>query len=341
MNIRFHILWMMGLWVGAAHPCAAGPTGPSVPNRASSAGVRVMDLVRPLGGVAAPHDRNLRFEFRRGSGVRWEPDGRKMDVDGIRIWMHETVSRASGSWRMGKGDAERLAGPILRPAPYLAGWKGDWTTVVIDPGHGGIDSGAVSAGGLEEKQVVLDIARRVRTRLEAAGVRVVLTRDADDYVELNDRLARALIVRPFAFVSLHLNSAPSTEAQGVETFILSKAGQASTNAKDPSASPRYRSFPGNRQDAANAILGFALHRQMIRGLRAEDRGLRQARFQVLKNAPFPAVLLECAFLSNPKEAQKLNREAHLDAVADAVAAGVLEFRAIGERARLQGFFFRS
>jgi N-acetylmuramoyl-L-alanine amidase len=273
------------------------------------------------------------FRLPCGRSLRVELDSRRVEVDGVRVWLAVPASRTNGVWRLHAMDVSRSLLPLMRPVAHLAAGREDLSTVLLDPGHGGVDSGAVSPGGLEEKTLTLKIARRVRDRLKAAGVRVLLTREDDAMVSLEERSRMAEAIRPVAFVSLHLNAAPSSGAQGVETYVLTCAGGASTNARDPAPSGHYPAHAGNRRDSANAVLGFALQRRLVLETGAEDRGLRRARFQVLKSSTLPAALVECGFLSNGREARQLGEDAYLATLSRAIALGILDFREQSIRAR--------
>jgi N-acetylmuramoyl-L-alanine amidase len=302
-------------------------------------GVALSAVARVHGGIlaASPEDARL-FHLPGGRAFRVELDSRRVELDGVWIWLSVPVSRTNGVWRLNRTDIERIVNPLIRPGPYLAAGGGDLARVVLDPGHGGIDSGAVSSSGLEEKTLTLKIARRVRDRLKAAGVRAILTREDDVFVSLEERSRIAAEAQPSVFVSIHLNAASSPGAQGVETYVLTCAGCASTNARDLAPSDRHAAQKGNRWDGGNTVLGYALQRRMILETGAEDRGLRRARFQVLKGAAYPAALVECAFLTNGREVRRLEDEAYLATLARAIALGILDFRDKTLQARLMGRF---
>ncbi|HTY19664.1 MAG TPA: N-acetylmuramoyl-L-alanine amidase [Myxococcota bacterium] len=216
-------------------------------------------------------------------------------------------------------------------------------TVVIDPGHGGDDHGAEGPDGLLEKSLVLDVAQRVRTRLRAAGLHVLLTRDDDVYVPLERRTAIANEAQADLFLSIHANASSAHSARGVETFFLSLA--ASDDVARQVAARENAAFRDAAQPAANddplvSILGdmaaadqlresdeFArLAMQEVSGVYAvPSRGVKQAPFVVLMGLAMPASLVEIGFVSNRQEAQSLADDAQRDRIADALARAVLEF----------------
>jgi N-acetylmuramoyl-L-alanine amidase len=224
----------------------------------------------------------------------------------------------------------RLA-PELRPL----------RTVVVDPGHGGDDPGA-RRGGLVEKDVTLRIARALRPRLEAEGLRVVLTRDADRTRSLEERTALAEGVGGDLFLSLHVNAAPRRELHGIETYYLDKSHErhslrvaATENGVAAAAlDPLQRTLATLRASEASdhsAALAAAVQGELVRGLRGRypgvaDLGVKNGPFYVLFLASMPSVLVETGFLTNPQEARRLASAEYAELVAARIARGVLRYR---------------
>jgi N-acetylmuramoyl-L-alanine amidase len=222
-------------------------------------------------------------------------------------------------------------------------------TVVIDPGHGGEQEGALAPDGAREKDLTLAISRRVAARLKRLGARVVLTRTGDISVPLANRAAIATALRADLFLSVHLNSMPSVaqrrRSRGVETYFLSadatdqhaKAVAARENADrlagEPEADPNdpVAGILDDLQDAASlqgsSKLAYAIHAKLVSRLKAEDRGVKQAPFYVLAGARMPAVLLEVGFISHPEETRRLRSGEYQERIAGAVAEGIRAFRA--------------
>ncbi len=218
--------------------------------------------------------------------------------------------------------------------------------VVIDPGHGGEQEGALSPRGEREKDLALQIARRLAARLRRDGVRVVLTRTADLTVPLAARAAIANAIQADLFVSVHLNSMPTAEARrvsrGVETYFLSAdASDAAATAVAARENADRLAGEPDVGDPVAAILNDLehdealrrssrlaqdVHRRLVAALGAEDRGVRQAPFFVLAGARMPAVLVEVGFISNAAEADLLRTRAHQDRIAAAIAEGIAAFR---------------
>ncbi len=225
--------------------------------------------------------------------------------------------------------------------------------VVLDPGHGGEKDGAISVDGRREKDITLEIARRLKRRLEKQGAKVILTRGGDQSVELARRAALANAEKADLFVSIHLNSAPGAgadRARGVETYFLSAdATDASATAVaarenadrlagEPELDPAdvVGGILSDLEDTANLAdssrLAQAIHGSVVRTTRAPDRGVKQAPFYVLAGARMAAVLLELGFVSHPVEGRELAKPGRQDALARAIADGIAAWRAAGNGA---------
>ena len=235
----------------------------------------------------------------------------------------------------------------LSPAPAVAAADSAldrFDTVVLDPGHGGDDEGARGANGVVEKELVLDVARRLRRRLNAAGMQVLLTRERDVYVPLVDRTTIANEARGDLFISIHANAAPARAARGIETFFLSL--EASDDAARQVAARENAAFRDlavpavASDDPLVGILGdlaaaelmqesdeFArLAQHELSSLDgAPSRGVKQAPFVVLMGLEMPAALVEIGFVSNPHDAQALAADERRERIAQALARAVLEF----------------
>lgn len=168
--------------------------------------------------------------------------------------------------------------------------------ICIDPGHGGSDPGAVS-GGINEKDINLDIALRTRGLLQQLGFEVVMTRESDVYVSLEDRCAIANASGACVFVSIHNNAHTSTTAEGTETYCY------------------YNSAEGRE-------LATSIHREVVKRIGRPDRGVKEASYYVLSYTNMPAALLESAFLTNPEETALLCDPAFRQKIAEGVSAGV-------------------
>ncbi len=265
------------------------------------------------------------------TSLQFTADGREAMLNGSKVWLHMPVIKVRGNWSISDADAQYVVDPLVRPSAYL-GARGA-RTVVLDAGHGGKDPGSMSRSGYKEKDLAFDIVLRVKAHLAAAGVRVILTRDSDRFWELEDRPYLAARGGGDLFVSLHMNSALSRSVQGIETFVT--AAENCPPTAESKVGGRYPAVPNNQFNHSNTVLGNQLQRAVVGITRAEDRGLKHARFVVLRNSAMPAALIECGFLSNAQEAQKLATPSYRETVALGIAQGILNYLALVNRAKVE------
>lgn len=248
-----------------------------------------------------------------------EADSRQMRFNGTLIWLNDGVRLTGGRWSISEGDSTAVLAPLLDPrsAPPVK----PPASVVLDPGHGGDDTGAKTSGRLHEKDLNLAIALLIAERLRGTGTAVWMTREKDKELSLPARPRTAERVRADLFVSIHLNSATNPAVAGVETYLLPATGFISTLARSRDTDR----VPGNRHDAANQLLAYNVHRALLACTRASDRGVKRARFDVLSLAPCPAILVECGFLSNAREADELSTAEYRGKLADGIAQGIVTY----------------
>src|SRR5438105_4694381 len=219
--------------------------------------------------------------------------------------------------------------------------------LVLDAGHGGHDPGAVGPAGLQEKDLVLDVTRRVARLVEdRLSVKALLSRDGDHFVPLRDRTSFANKERADLFVSIHANAHRATASTGIETYFLSSEAT-DTAARQVAALEnsvvQLEKTPGRggRVDAVKAILwdlaqsefqlessrlAEVVQDSMTQALRIPNRGVKQAGFYVLGGAAMPAVLIEIGFVTNPKEERRLKDSQYRDEIARAILAGLAEYK---------------
>jgi N-acetylmuramoyl-L-alanine amidase len=262
--------------------------------------------------------------------LEFVPNSRKAIVDGITVWMNAPVVQVWRTWGITEADAALVVDPFLRPDRHLAG-KGS-RLVMLDPGHGGHDRGAVGARSSEEKRLVLDIAQRARVHLVHDGFKVAMTRDNDRFIDLSERSRMAAERGADVFVSIHLNSAGNANARGSETYVLTAPGFPST-VEGKTGNPKSIAYLGNGFDGSNFLLGYHIQKSLVRSLMVPDRGVRHARFVVLREAPCPAVLVECGFLTDPDEEANLLSESYREKIAVAIAQGIRAYATEVTRAR--------
>jgi len=247
-----------------------------------------------------------------------EVDSRKVEIDGVSVLLSLPVVNRSGVALISLADLKTTLEPILFPKKAGPRLK----TVCLDPGHGGKDTGKAVGGNYEKKYTLL-LARATAALLRQEGFKVVLTRDADEAVELADRPLRAWRDGADLFVSLHYN-AGQADWRGLEVFCMTPAGLASSNEAGGPSDPAPE--PGNGQDARNVLLAYQLQKSLTRSLPLEDRAMKRARFEVLRDARLPAVLIEGGFLSNPSDARNIYDAAFRQRMARAIVAGILAYQ---------------
>jgi N-acetylmuramoyl-L-alanine amidase len=199
-------------------------------------------------------------------------------------------------------------------------------TIVIDPGHGGVDSGTESVlGDRCEKDFTLDWARRLGSMLATNGWQVFLTRTSDVDLSISNRVAFAEAHKADVFLSLHFNSsAPNDQQTGLETYCLTPTGLPSTITRGYSDDAAL-AFPNNAFDAQNLRLALQVHRALLQINGRHDRGVRRARYLgVLRGQNRPAILVEGGYLSNPGEARRIADPAYRQKLAEAVAKALKE-----------------
>jgi N-acetylmuramoyl-L-alanine amidase len=288
--------------------------------------VLLKDMAAVYGAqVSGPVDRKVAL-VSKWNTIQFTLDGREAKVNGTSVWLHEPLVVLRGHYALSETDARMVIDPLVRPLRHLktAGSR----TVVIDAGHGGTDTGCSGPRGAVEKVISLDVARRLRAYLMKAGFQVYMTREGDRFIELEDRAERAKRWGADIFVSIHLNSAASTDANGSETYSMTGAGQSSTSGGKGEAAEA-----GNRFDAMNSSLAYQIQRSIVEQAQTADRGVKKARFVVLKHAPCPAVLIETGFVSNKREEARFMTDDFRENIALGIARGIYNYAKLVRMAR--------
>jgi N-acetylmuramoyl-L-alanine amidase len=227
-----------------------------------------------------------------------------------------------------------------RPGPALP--VNGLRKIVLDPGHGGKDPGAIGAGGIAEKDIVLSIAKKLARKLrEEMNVQVVLTRNDDRFVPLEDRTARANAENADLFISLHMNASVNGEAKGVETYYLDNTTDEAAirlAARENSTSRRNISdlqfilsdMTQNMKLEDSITLAHRLQSAVVDGMAkpmgdVKDLGVKKALFYVLVGARMPSVLVEMFFITNRNEGREMSRASYQDAMVRALFAGIQKF----------------
>jgi N-acetylmuramoyl-L-alanine amidase len=301
--------------------------------------VRVTDLADRHGLKAAwsrpAAERTL--ADARGVRLRFEANQRDCHLDGVRVFLGRPVLLHRGELWVTKLDVIKTLAPLLRPEDHLAHLPAaPPKVVVLDAGHGGNDPGKQNlTHKLDEKDMTLDVVLRLRKLLELRGYTVRLTREKDERLapeqrtDLDRRAAVSKDAGADLFLSIHFNAVEPRDAArvtGTETYVLTPQFQWSSTDNNGDGLTN-TAFPANRQDTANAVLGYHLHRAMLAGLKTSDRGFKRGRLRVLLLPECPAALLEAAYLSNDAEAARVGTPEFRQQIAESIAEGVQQYAA--------------
>jgi N-acetylmuramoyl-L-alanine amidase len=276
-------------------------------------------------------DRELanRAEFKTSFGhLEVEADRRDILVNGVTHWLSVPILGERGRLWISEQDILKTLNPVLRPGRLRKAGT-SIRTVVIDPGHGGNDRGTRGRYSLE-KEMTIDVAKRVNRDLAGSGLRVWLTRTTDETVPLEDRVEFAHAKGADLYVSIHFNSGGS--AEGIETYCTAPAGVSSTANFNGTGSDRdagggdLSAVTNNRFDGQNVWLAHCAQKSLLLATGALDRGVRRSRFYVLRYADCPAILIEAGFLSSPTEERRILRPDYRDTLAKAIADGILTYK---------------
>jgi N-acetylmuramoyl-L-alanine amidase len=255
-------------------------------------------------------------------------DSREAEINGVSVWLSFPVVLRDGVPWLAQLDVQTVLRPLLWPARNGTGAV--IKRICLDPGHGGKDPGN-KAGPYLEKKYTLLLAEEVGRQLARSGLKVSLTRSLDTFIELEQRPEVAKRNNADLFVSLHFNSAESarTVVRGSEVYCLTPVGASSTNARGEGGGAG--SSPGNRHNDKNILLAYQVQKALTRMSAVEDRGVRRARFAVLREATVPAVLVEAGFMSHPEEGKRIFDAGYRRQMAGAIVDGILAYKKVVEQ----------
>jgi len=270
------------------------------------------------------HDKTLELSNRQTRltfTVDPRQDGRQAQINGVGVWLAFPVVTQNGSAYISQTDLDATLAPVLSPRPNPPGSV--IRTICLDPGHGGKDPGNQS-GSHDEKKYTLLLAQEVRDELSRAGFKAFLTRNTDTFVTLDNRSDIARERKADLFVSLHFNSSGTghPEVHGVEVYCLTPAGAFSTNAGGEGDT---HPCDGNRHDDRNMLLAYQTQKSLCHVLRAEDRGVKRARYQVLRDTTMPGILIEGGFMTNAAEARRIYDAEYRHDMARAIVEGIQNY----------------
>ncbi|MGB0775271.1 MAG: N-acetylmuramoyl-L-alanine amidase family protein, partial [Akkermansiaceae bacterium] len=275
------------------------------------------------GAVVTMENKVYKLEFRIGT--------QRFRMNSVLFNLSFPVLKHGKKYLLSRIDLVNLIDPVLRPG-YIHNASVP-RVVVLDPGHGGKDSGAVGPFGKHEKDYALIVSKLARDMLRRKGFKVVMTRETDVFISLRNRVNIANKYPGAIFFSVHFNSS-NNRANGIETFTISPVGVAHMGR---GIRPRdFNAVPGNVMGSASIALATAVHSRSLMYINdpkragnrfnITDRGIKRARFNVLTGIRIPAVLLEGGFLSNRQEASKIHSNAYQITLASAITRAAEVYR---------------
>jgi len=250
---------------------------------------------------------------------------REVVINGARSWLCFPLIEQDGKFLVSRTDVAKTIEPLVRP--HRVPNVGNVETVVLDPGHGGHDKGAVCRYG-SEKDFALDVARKLCALLRTKGLRVIMTREGDYFVPLDVRAQIANAARNSIFVSIHFNATnDDPDATGFEIFSFTPRGAPSTS--DNAVTPTSLSMQaGTVVDNQSLALSACIYHSLLGHIPEFDRGIKRARFAVLRLTRVPAVLVEGGFLTERGESRLIANKDWRDKLAAAISVGIENYHSL-------------
>ena len=301
--------------------CLAGVARADFINGHSYVALSVWARVNGLGGYTQGHGTQIVLT-NQTSRLVFNQDSADSTINGINVRLSYPVAKGGFLSQL---DAEKTVRPLIY-APKPSAKK--ITTICLDPGHGGKDTGYRLGHFFPryEKTYTLALALELRRQLQAAGFSVILTRDQDVYPELSARPDLANRRGADLFISLHFNASPlDSSVQGSETYSITPVGAASSNDAE-GLGVGHGACPANRLEDKSLLLAYQVQRSLVRSLGVTDRGVRRARFEVLRTAEMPAILLEGGYLSHNIEGRRIFDTGWRKQMASALVRAVLNYQ---------------
>lgn len=239
-------------------------------------------------------------------------------INGVPVTLNFVPLLTRGNRYLSYNDFINTLDPIMRKAALT---RHKVRTIVIDPGHGGKAAGAVGKFS-QEKNNALVIAKKLKAKLEKLGYKVLLTRSTDVDLALTARPALAKKWKADLFISLHNNSSTDLSVRGIETFSLTPLGAPGSYNKNIEK----EWVAGDKYTRNNQALAFYIQKGLISRTGAENRGVKRARFVVLRDASCPAVLIEMGFISNVSDEKNLNSRVYQEKLLQGIVDGIVNYR---------------
>jgi N-acetylmuramoyl-L-alanine amidase len=317
-------------WILMAALAVEGHSAPAALERVSISGVeysRLEDWAR-ANRFQVKSTKQEAQVFNNDFNGTFVADSRKAALNGVNVWLSGPMTFRNGAACIPAVDVPTSLQPILTPPHNSPGKK--ITSICLDPGHGGKDPGNQDRRQ-QEKAYTLLLARELGTLLSKAGFKVSFTRTRDDFVDLPDRPEKARAKGADLFISLHFNSweGDASAVKGAEVYCLTAPHTSSTNSRGEGANTG--AYPGNQFDKQNLFLAYQVQKALLNNLAIEDRGVKRARYAVLRAAAMPAILIEGGFMSNQAEAKKIYNAMYRRQMAQAITEAVLSYKKKVER----------
>jgi len=258
----------------------------------------------------------------KGYSIKGKANGRDVLINGVKYVLCFPIISQKGKNLISAMDVVKIIEPILRPQKIKD--AAAVRTVILDAGHGGHDSGARGPLGAE-KDAALDVVNRAKKLLQENGYRVHTTRSTDTFIPLEKRPEFANKHRNAVFVSVHFNKSKGG-GTGLETYCLAPRGVPSMDEENLRYSD-FVQYPGHQNDPENVALATAVHASLVRRLGLTDRGIKRARFVVIKNATLPAILIEGGFMSGKPDYQLIATPAYRQKMAECILEGINTYQA--------------
>jgi len=249
--------------------------------------------------------------------LRFALESVKAQINGVNVSLCLPVVNRNGVPWISLADAQKTLQPILFPQKSRARVQ----TIFLDPGHGGSDTGTSSGGHLEKTYTLL-LAQAVEKLLREAGFKVVMTRNSDETVRVEERPGLAARANADLFVSLHYNSAH--DVRGVEVHCMAPAGMKSSNGG--SGAGNDDAVAGNACDDRNILLAYQVLKSITAALPVEVISVKRSHLFVLKEARMPAILIEGGFMSDTQDAQRIYDDGFRQRMARSIVDGILAYR---------------
>ena len=277
----------------------------------------VQDIAR-FYGMTISYYRSGMFLRSRRDTVTLQYDKRLAVVNRVSVYLtHPPILRGALVY-LDEKDFLQGIDPLIRNAPL---WKHPVKTILLDPGHGGKDQGAPGVGGLLEKNITLMLGHKLALLLRKCGYRVFMTRIGDSNLTLQQRVLMCEKLKPDLYISIHCNAVKNRRTMGIETYAATPQGAASTS----DSKPVLTASAGNSFNRNNYRLAYEVHKNLLAFTRAPDRGVRHARFFVIRNAVCPAILIETGFVTHPKEGPLLNNTAYQEKLVNGIVSGIMAY----------------